>query len=910
MMIRLDSGDAKDINIAGGKGSSLAALAAKGYPVPPGFIITTAAFDDFCRNHAIPERLAQLFADAREHDDAWFQANIEDFQAEVRGLPIPQSLRELLAARFAGAAGQGLWAVRSSAVAEDLKGASFAGQYDTVLGVEGVAEITTAILHCWASFFNPNALQYKRVRNIHDNRMALVLQQLVDADSAGVCFSLNPVTGNPDQIVVNANFGLGESVVGGHVTPDTFILDKPTGQLVSQNTGSKLLKTVRVKGGSQEVETSAAERERLSLATEQLAMLSELVKQVEQTDGHAVDVEWAFSRGKLYLLQSRPVTATAMPAVQETDSPPKGWVPSNNTAIDPRFPLHTNGNISEILPGCITPLTWSRVGVTIDYAFTQQYYQLGVIDEKPDPRAKLQSLAFFYYRPYICISYFTETAKAAPGLTPDIYLEEFVGKPEKKTPPFGWGDLHPKQIFKFFRLIIGFVSNLLQNGKQVEESHAYFKAFSADLSPQRLEQLSNKELIDKVAFNETYGYMSLVHIWVSSFASAGFAVIRGLTEKWLNDKGGQLGAGLVTGIGVLPSAEPAFGLYDLARRIAESEVLGSVFAESDNQKVYAALQVNESADAAAFRTALNEFLQKHGHRGICEAELMTKCWRDEPAQAIGLIRNYLLPGVTSPTAVKERQEKARLDTTRETLGRLNPLRRAALALLLRFTKHFIHKREEVKNLITLREDRARQVFQRIASRLQNEGQLDDADDIYFLTWAEVRALIFGEIAAPEARRIINERRREYQWCQQLQMPKLIDGHAAPISLEDVDARKRLSGLGVYPGRVEGRARVIMDPRVNATIEPGEILVAPVTDAGWTPLFINAAGLVVDVGGLLSHGSVVAREYGLPAVVGAEGATRMIKTGDRIVVDGVAGTVILLDDDTVARKIGAQEPVAS
>jgi pyruvate,water dikinase len=406
--------------------------------------------------------------------------------------------------------------------------------------------------------------------------------------------------------------------------------------------------------------------------------------------------------------------------------------------------------------------------------------------------------------------------------------------------------------------------------------------------------MGNRELIDRVAFSERYGELSLVHIWASSFASGGFAGVRSCTGKWLGDESGTLAACLVTGIGVLPSAEPAFGLYGLSRRVAASKALASIFAEADNQRVYEAVLADASADAAGFRQALGIFLEEHGHRGICEAELMTKCWRDEPAQAIGLIRNYLSPGVTPPLEVRARQEKARLDTTRETLARLNPLQRAMLALLLRFVKHFMQKREELKNMITLREDRVRRVFQRIASRLLSDRQVEDTDDIYFLTWKELRALIFGRLGVGESRRIIQERKREFNWSQQLQLPKLVDGHAAPISLDEFDDRKRLRGIGVYPGRVEGRARVILDPRVNAILEPGEILIAPVTDAGWTPLFINAAALVVDVGGLLSHGSVVAREYGLPAVVGAAGATRLIKTGDRIVVDGASGTVVLLD----------------
>ena len=894
MIVRLDTPAAQSVALAGGKGSALAQLTARGYPVPPGFVITTQAFADFCQTHGILSRVDRICTMSKNQGQEWFQTAIDTLQTDIRSLPLPTGLHQVLAAELSTYPGQTLWAVRSSAAAEDSKGASFAGQYDTVLGVEGLAEVTAAVLRCWASFFNANALAYKTARTISDNRMALVIQQLVDAEVAGVCFSVNPVTGDDQTMVVNANYGLGESVVGGLATPDTILMDKRSGAVRSHSVGSKQLKTVRAAGGSREVETTAQEQARLCLDDDPLQQLAALVSQVERSEGYPVDVEWAMARGTLYLLQARPVTASAVPTAPTGEGPPPGWIPSTNTSIDPRFPLHTNGNISEILPGCISPLTWSRVSPLIDYAFTQQYYQLGVIDKKPDPETKLESLAFFYYRPYICISYFTETAKAAPGLTPDIYLEEFVGKPQVQTPPFRRGDLHPRQIAKFLRMAYGFLAHLIGIGTHIKASHRYLDALTAELSDTRIEQTDTQDLIAKVGFSESSGYLSLVHIWVSSFASAGFAAIRSLTASWLDDKAGTLAAGLVTGIGVLPSAEPAFGLYALAERVQGSDVLRTVFAEADNHRAYAALRDHASPEAATLRAALDEFLQRHGHRGICEAELMTSCWRDEPAQVIGMIRNYLLPGVTPPALIKQRQEETRIAATRDTLRRLPPWRRLPLTWLLRLTKHFIYKREELKNLITLREDRARRVFQCLATRLHAQGKLGSPADIYFLTWREVHDLIGGTRSAEASQHLIALRRQEFEWCRQLIMPKLVDGKAEPMDLEDLSGLTHLHGTGVYPGRVEGRARVIMDPRVNATIEPGEILVAPVTDAGWTPLFINAAGLVVEVGGLLSHGSVVAREYGLPAVVGAAGATRRIHTGDRIVVDGVAGVVALLE----------------
>jgi pyruvate,water dikinase len=291
--------------------------------------------------------------------------------------------------------------------------------------------------------------------------------------------------------------------------------------------------------------------------------------------------------------------------------------------------------------------------------------------------------------------------------------------------------------------------------------------------------------------------------------------------------------------------------------------------------------------------ALDGFLEVYGHRAVCEAELRNPCWREEPSQVIGLVRNYLQPGVTPPREVRARQDRVRV----EAAGRIDALRwpkRAILRRVLKAARRYIELRERLKDLIVFRSDRLRRIYGEACTRLVDRGLLSNRDDLYFLVGNEIRILLLGELGAEAAQQALSRRRRDFEWCQNVHVPKILDGQPRIVTAEDFPADHQLTGTGVSPGRVEGRARVILDPRLDSHIEPGEILVAPVTDAGWTPLFINAGGLVIDVGGLLSHGSVVAREYGLPAVVGVTGATRQIKTGDRILVDGSTGTVIRLD----------------
>jgi pyruvate,water dikinase len=349
---------------------------------------------------------------------------------------------------------------------------------------------------------------------------------------------------------------------------------------------------------------------------------------------------------------------------------------------------------------------------------------------------------------------------------------------------------------------------------------------------------------------------------------------------------------MVTGIGTLPSANPAFALYDLANAVLSSPEVSEHFASiGDNQRLLEALTAD--ARAKGFHIALEEFLALHGHRAVCEAEFRRPSWREDPTQVISLIRNYLQPGVTPPEEIRIRQERVRDESTRR-VDTLSPPKRFIARRTREAARRNIELRERLKDLIVLRSDRFRRIYAEIRARLMARGLLYDPDDLFFLMWKEVRDLLTGKLSTEVAKEIISRRRQDFEWCQMLHVPKIINGKAIVVKPDEFPPEQQLQGMGVSPGKVEGRARVILDPRLESHIEPGEILIAPVTDAGWTPLFINAGGLIVDIGGLLSHGSIVAREYGLPAVVGVADATRRIKTGERIYLDGSTGVIIKLD----------------
>ena len=896
MIVGLDSGSARDITLTGGKGSELAALVSRELPVPEGFVVTTDAFAAFGENFDLQLRLERLLRDASSFDEIAEKA--EPLQEQIRGAELPSDVRAALATwlkHFEDRIGSECrWAVRSSAVAEDLEGASFAGQYDTVLGVRGIDEVARALLHCWASFLNPHALQYRRDRNISEYRAAVVVQRLVPADAAGVCFSVNPVDGNRDHVVINANYGLGESVVGGLATPDTFILDKQDRVILSSTIGSKEVMTALVDGGSAEEPVPDEKRGELCLTAHEAALVASLAIQIESQEARPVDIEWAIQDGQVYLLQSRPITTLPeAPAVSAPSSqPPEGWVPETNTPIDPRWPMYSNGNISEVLPGAITPLSWSFVGPVIEHSFRAQILSFGAM---PEPGPEHRVLGFFYHRPYICISYLAEAAGKTPGLSPDTIYEEFVGKPEQHTPGFSRSDFSARGLRILGRVLATVSTRLRTLTKDAQKVTALVHTEKRESSADKLAAFTDAQLIDPLEFGEALVAPSVTHIWASTVGVTTFSILRKLTEQWLGDEGGALAASLVTGIGELPSANPAFGIYELADVVKDDKRVRALFESTPGNA--ALLEKIETAEGGGFtrlRVRLEDFLDQHGHRAVCEAEFRNPCWREDPTQVLAMIRNYLGEGVTPPSEIKKRQEDVRTKAEADALGRLSLLQRPIFTRVLKTARRYIALREQLKDVVVLRSDWARRRYHELAARLEAQGKLASRDDIFFLVWKEVRDLVHGELSADEAAKIISRRRRDFEWCLHLQVPKIQEGTPRTVSLEDFDAGSRIEGIGVCPGRIEGIARVVLDPRQDCRVEPGEILIAPVTDAGWTPLFINAAGLVVEVGGLLSHGSVVAREYGLPAVVGAAGATRRIRTGDRVLLDGAAGTVVLLD----------------
>jgi pyruvate,water dikinase len=883
-MIRtLDDEEARNVARCGGKAATLAKLRAEGLPVPEGFVVTTDAFAAALRALDLDAPVRALLEQDASVDE--LERAAQGLSEKLRGAALPASLVAQIAEHAARFGDGQRWAVRSSAIAEDLADASFAGQYESVLGVRGVPELSAALLRCWSSFLNARSLHYRRTRGIREAGGAVLLQRMVDADAAGVAFTLDPMSGATDRVLINASFGLGESVVGGLVTPDQFAVVKATRAIAQRRIGDKRVRTVPVDGGTRSEELPEAMRAQPSLADVAIGEVADLALRIEALRGHPVDIEWCVADGRVHLLQSRAVTA-----VRRADAgPPDDWVPELNTRIDPRYPLYSNGNVSEVMPGCVTPLTWSLVGPSLERAFRTLPEAVGSMkDVGPDPVVT----GFFYHRVYLNLTYFFEAADRSPGTSRETALEELVGHTDPgkwASPKPGWKAWLPWRALPAFGVLGRALALQGQLPKDVERARAIC------LEKQRLVEENDparQPLAELVAApDEDTIWPGLIHIRASQFAVSGFEMLRKLTKKWLGDETGALAATLVTGI-ALSSGEPAFALHALSRVVAaDPDLMAKFEREPDDRALLASIMADPSPSAERFRGELRAFLDRHGHRGLGEIELRNPCWREAPAEVIAHVRNHLRPGTTPPEEIQARQRAASEAARAQAMARLGSLRRSWLGRVLDSVRANIAAREEMKDSIIRLSYVARRRLGAARERLVADGILARRDDLYFLLREELERIARGELGAPEVPAIVARRRRDFAWAESVAVPRLQE--ETPRFLRQAPpapASGAITGMGVSPGRATGPARVILDPRATAALLPGEILVAPVTDLAWTPLFLNAAAVVVEVGGMLSHGSVVAREYGIPAVVAAAGATTAFRTGDVLTVDADRGTV--------------------
>jgi pyruvate,water dikinase len=833
----LHKGAEQSARSIGGKGANLSRLARAGHQVPQGFAIS-----------------ADAFAGYLVHNGAGLGADQAMLVERIKSGAFPDELQSQILHAYSEM-GEGQVAVRSSATDEDSAGASFAGQHATLLDVSDKTALIDAVRACWASLFSDEAMSYRRAqgKSAEAPRMGVVVQRMVRSETSGVAFTIDPVRGEDSVIVVDAVRGLGEALVSGRATPDHHRVQKDGLSIAHRE----------VRGDSP------------VLSDQNVVDLAKRAMAIEALFGAPQDIEWAIAGGEIWILQSRPVTGarTSIDAAE--------WSSELDTPTSSKTQW-TTANIQEVMPGLLTPLTWSFLGEDFDRYTRVALKRLGLNVTSKDPM-----VGSFYGRAVMNLS----LAQEIGGQTATAD-EHYFGAEQNKAR----AKVQPAMLLKMIVVVPKSILCFARLERSVKSLDDLDERASREDAQTSLGDRALDSLV--AAIEERTGEVHQVgaaHVLVSIYNGAMFTILGKLAEKMLGDKNGELQSRLVKGLAELDSARPAYEMWALASDVRSSAELKSIFKEKDGRAIERALDSAKSAEAQAFRGKLRAFLKTQGHHSIAEMELSSRTWEEDQAAVLVMIRNYVdAKDEHAPNAIEERGRKDREEATKSAFARLNVFARPLFRYFLGKSQTWIPLREHTKSLLIRAMHRRRRVVKEIGRRLAAQGTIAEPTDIFYLTKGEIGALSRGALSADDARAAIAKRRSEERKNRQVSLPENFVGRPKPqrSSIPAASDQKQLTGIPVSRGVVTGRARVIMDPQDNAVIEPGEIMIAPITDAGWTPLFTVAGGLVVDVGGALSHGSTVAREYGLPAVVNVKVGTQVIKTGDVVTVDGTRGVVVL------------------
>jgi phosphohistidine swiveling domain-containing protein len=861
--------DSRALAQVGGKAANLGELIGMGFPVPRGFAVTTAAY----------ARVAEA-ADLDRQLDAGDPAQLgERGRAALLTASVPAPVADDVCRAYMALGKDVPVAVRSSATAEDLPSASFAGQQDTYLNVVGTQAVLDAVRRCWASLWTDRAVSYRAGAGI-DHRavqLAVVVQQMVDAQVAGVLFTADPVTGRRTRSVIDASPGLGEAVVSGAVNPDHVVVEGD-GRIVEHRLGDKALEVRARAGGGTEQVVTAGGAARTSLTDGQIAALVAIGRRVEAHYRAPQDIEWAIDGdGTLWLTQSRPITTLhplprpsghglrvylcvslaqgltrpitpmGLSAFRVVTSVPAadvfGVSIADPVAGPPAFATAGGRAFADITPGMrsatgrallprLLDIMEARSAVVLRALFDEPALAVRTTSQWPFVRRVVSVLVRYRVPPLLALSLLRPAAARRR-------VDRFGDRLRRLTEVSA--DATAVQRLDHVQRVLSRVFPILPGVAPVFGAGLAMLAVARRLAGDDLDEAASHEVLRSLPHNST-------------------------TEMDLE-------------------------LWGLATRLRADP--GAARALRGTPAVELARRYRDGALPPALQHGLGAFLRRHGHRAVAEIDVGMPRWSDDPSYVLGVLANYLrldAPDL-APDAVFARGALAADAAVAATVARVrrrSRIRALAVRLALRRVRDLAGMRETHKDFLVRLLALARAQLAIVGELLAASGLLTDPADVFFLDLAEARSALAGT----DHRATVTARREEYdRELRRRHVPRVLlsDGTEPETLSRPADVEGALSGTPASAGTVTAFARVVLDP-VGAHLEPGEILVVPSTDPGWTPLFLTAGGLVMEMGGPNSHGAVVAREYGIPAVVGVADATTRITTGQKVTVDGAAGLV--------------------
>lgn len=860
-----------DFNSVGNKALNLSLLQAEGFQVPYGFVVTTEAYERFIVDNNFKEKISDLLK-ATKFD---YKKNVVFTSKNIQGLILSGGIDKSIVKEIEKILSKNkkieLWAVRSSALAEDLAEASFAGQQDSFLNIK-TKDVIEHIKLCWASYWNERAISYRQNSNINhlECGMAVVVQSMVNANAAGVMFTADPITADKEKIVIESSWGLGESIVSGIVSPDRFTLEKKSKEIIERKISNKT-KGIYFSGkGSVSSEIENSKKLVPSLTDEEIIYLSNLGQRIESYFKAPQDIEWAISKKEIFILQSRGITT-----------------------IEKDQTLWTRGYSDEYWADVTSPLFFSLLGEDLSkYVFKEGAKIMGYKELRDKDLLRLHK-GHVYFNAQALEDVFTYNPKI--GRTKELL--NYFPKNDQERIANADAKLF-KRILAEIRIAI-----LDPDGKISTTDGAYLKwasdylAYIKEFDKIDLQRLTYEDLHEEfVKLREKFlKHHRLIRYGMVTHSIGSNLILKRWLTDWLGDKSGVLYSKLITGLPDNKTIVTNIAITKLAKEAKKDKRVRDLINGLPSSEFLDRL--NKDEELKEFSYKFNEFMYDYGHRSHTR-EIYYPRWIDDPSLVTEVLKSLMDSAEVDLEEVEKRRREERLKAEVEVIDAVSKtkngfIKKLVFAKVLDYSQRYLIFRENQRFYLDHEITRERRLFMEYGRRFLERGIIDSQRDIFFFSKEEIFEISKGELIIDKT--TIKKRKEEFEKYKSILPPKFLRGNVEfDDSIERQDNLVKITGTSSSPGIASGIIRVVESIRELPDVKDEEILVTSNTDPGWTPVFSKIGGLITETGGVLSHGAVVSREYGIPAVTAVSNATKIFKNGQKVKIDGNEGVIYLVE----------------
>jgi rifampicin phosphotransferase len=886
-VLKFNEIDKSYLPYVGGKGANLGEMTRAGLPVPEGFCVSTFAYRTFIQtSKEIDDLFDQLKRVRYDHLEE-IRILGQRIREHLTSVSMPDDIRSAILKTLETTGKDKAYAVRSSATAEDLPTASFAGQQDTYLNICGLEQLLDAVKNCWASLFTDRAISY-RAKNGFDHRsvfLSVVIQEMVIPEVSGIMFTADPITGHRKTTSIDASFGLGEALVSGLVTADLYQVRSD--EIIKKQISKKEIAVYSVPEGGTITKNLPLEKQELqALPDEKILELARLGQGIEAYFGSEQDIEWGYADNKFYILQSRPITSLyPVPPVSDSN-----------------FHVYINFGYIQMMTDSMKPLAISLMSYVTNFIKEDPASSENPILRNAGGRAFADFTGALSLKPVR-----NRMLKVLNGMDELLAsaLSEVIQRQEFKNIK-----MPRSEVFRVVRriapiiipLALKVVNNLFINDprKANKKANNLIENIVKETEKKTFETsgADRIRMIQRGMGNMFPDVLAKVVVYLIAGVIASGVLEKKLKKKLEEEQSSFLLNQLYKSLPNNVTTELGLELGDLVDQIRRYPEVIDYLQKANRHSFYEDLI--KIPGGAEFKRELKSFLQKYGMRCVGEIDITKPRWNEDPTQLIpSIISNIQTASFGEHRMKHKKGEMEAKEAGKKIVKQFRSLEKRWVSRLINLYRNLMGMREHHKFTLVKLMDIYKRAILDESRNLVKKGILQCKEDVFFLTLDELIALLENRYSGV-IQDVVEERKNQHELNKKLKSPRVItsDGEIITGKLRNVNAPEgAFIGTPVSAGVIEGVARVILRPE-DAKLNPGEILVAPYTDPGWTPLFTSVVGLITEVGGMMTHGSVIAREYGIPAVVGIEKATEIIEDGAYIRVDGTNGFVQILDGGSV------------